>query len=105
MNSVRLVGDGGAEKVEGKGREMSQRARARSGRSAAVRTVECRMIVEYTDLGLAYGFHSDKHLKKTIQKNITQVVEKSVLLEYLVSGCIDVLQLFLCRNWKQYSEP
>lgn len=27
MNSVRLVGDGGAEKVEGKGREMSQRAR------------------------------------------------------------------------------
>lgn len=55
MNSVRLVGDGGAEKVEGKGREMSQRARARSGRSAAVRTVECRMIVEYTDLGPAYG--------------------------------------------------
>lgn len=49
MNSVRLVCDGGAGKVEGKGREMSQRARARSGRSAAVRTVECRMIVESTD--------------------------------------------------------
>lgn len=45
MNSVRLVCDGGAGKVEGKGREMSQRAHARSGRSAAVRTVECRMIV------------------------------------------------------------
>lgn len=49
MNSVSLLCDGGARKVEGKGREMSQRARARSGRSAAVRTVECRMIVEYTD--------------------------------------------------------
>lgn len=69
MNSVRLVGDGGAEKVEGKGREMSQRARARSGRSAAVRTVECRMIVEYTDLGSAYGPISLRQtLKKTIQK-------------------------------------
>lgn len=54
MNSVRLVCDGGAGKVEGKGREMSQRAHARSGRSAAVRTVECRMIVEYTD-GPAYA--------------------------------------------------
>lgn len=60
MNSVRLVGDGGAEKVEGKGREMSQRARARSGRSAAVRTVECRMIVEYTDQAQPVDrFHSD----------------------------------------------
>lgn len=49
MNSVRLVCDGGAGKVEGKGREMSQRPRARSGRSAAVRTLECRMIVECTD--------------------------------------------------------
>lgn len=48
MNSVRLVCDGGARKVEGKGREMSQRAHARSGRSAAVRTVE------YTD-GPAYA--------------------------------------------------
>lgn len=47
MNSVRLVCDGGAGKVEGKGREMSQRAHARSGRSAAVRTVKCRMIVVY----------------------------------------------------------
>lgn len=54
MNSVRLVCDGGAGKVEWKEREMSQRARARSGRSAAVRTVECRMIVEYTD-GPAYA--------------------------------------------------
>lgn len=77
MNSVRLVGDGGAEKVEGKGREMSQRARARSGRSAAVRTVECRMIVEYTELGPAYGpISPGQTLKKTIQKKITQVGEK-----------------------------
>lgn len=69
MNSVRLVGDGGAEKVEGKGREMSQRAGARSGRSAAVRIVECRMIVEYTDLGPACGPVSRG---QTLKKNNTK---------------------------------
>lgn len=77
MNSVRLVGDGGAEKVEEKGREMSQRAHARSGRSAAVRTVECRMIVEYTDLGPADGpISPGQTLKKNNTKKITLVGKK-----------------------------
>lgn len=70
MNSVSLVCDGVAEKVEGKGREMSQRAHARSGRSAAVTTVKCRMIVEYT--GPAYGWIS---VRQTL--NITQLWTKS----------------------------
>lgn len=53
MNSVRLVCDRGAGEVEKKGRKMPQRGYGRSGGSAAVRTLDCEMIVRYTD-GPAY---------------------------------------------------
>lgn len=49
MNSVRLLFDRGAGEVEKKGRKMPWREYVRSGRSAAVRTLDCRMIVRYTD--------------------------------------------------------
>lgn len=49
MNSVKWVCDRGAGKVEKKGRKMSYRGYSRSGGSAAVRTLDCKMIAGYTD--------------------------------------------------------
>lgn len=82
MNSVRLVCDGGAGKVEGKGREMSQRARARSGRSAAVRTVECRMIVESTD-ATAYA-------RIPVRQTLSPGIKTCLLLK--TTGCLNTFK-------------
>lgn len=49
MKSVRLVCDEGAGEGERREREMPQRACSRSGGSAPVRTLECGMIVWYTN--------------------------------------------------------
>jgi len=53
VNSVTLVCDRGAREAGKKGRKMPWRGYGRSGGSAPVRTLDCEMIVSYTD-GLTY---------------------------------------------------